>query len=162
MGEATITAARNDAQGRARLTVLDSPDRDALVAFYEATNGANWWNNSGWLLDAPLNTWRGVKTNEWGRVVGLSSYNNNLRGRIPPEIGKLEKLEDLWLGDVLLTEPIPPEIGELKALKKLGLWASSMGRYQARFRRKSGPGELGAVGPHYFHLHDSILQNSVI
>ena len=29
-------------------------DRAALVAFYNATGGPNWANNTGWLTDAPL------------------------------------------------------------------------------------------------------------
>ena len=177
MGQATIAATRDDSRASADLTVLDSPDRDALVAFYEATNGTDWWNKSGWLSEQPLNTWRGVKTNEWGRVVDIFLASNNLTGRIPPEIGKLEKLENLFLGYLLLAAPIPPELGELTALKKLTLWGKflekipgpippELGRlanletlYLGQFRLKGSiPPELGDLASlTRLTLHDNNL-----
>ena len=177
MGEATITAARDSARGNAHLTVLESPDRDVLVAFYKATNGSNWWDNNGWLSEEPLNDWRGVRTNEWGRVVELFLASNNLRGRIPSELGKLAKLEKLFLGYLLLTDPIPPEIGELTALKELFLWGKflekipgpippELGRlanlerlYLGQFRLKGSiPPELGDLAAlTTLTLHDNGL-----
>ena len=44
-------------------------DREALVAFYNATNGKNWRYNDNWLSDAPLGEWYGVNTNGDGRVI---------------------------------------------------------------------------------------------
>ena len=35
-------------------------ERAALVALYEATNGANWANRANWLSDEPLWEWHGV------------------------------------------------------------------------------------------------------
>ncbi|WP_420448359.1 Ig-like domain-containing protein [Candidatus Palauibacter sp.] len=52
-GTATITATTGDARGTAEITV-ENPDRAALVALYNATNGPNWVNNENWLTDAPL------------------------------------------------------------------------------------------------------------
>ena len=37
-------------------------DRAALVALYEATDGANWKYDYYWLSDVPLNEWYGVTT----------------------------------------------------------------------------------------------------
>ena len=35
-------------------------DRDALIAFYNATDGPNWTDNTNWCSDEPLDTWYGV------------------------------------------------------------------------------------------------------
>ena len=55
-------------------------DRKALVAFYRATDGANWNNSTGWDTAVDLSDWYGIKTNDQGRVVKLGLYDNNLRG----------------------------------------------------------------------------------
>ena len=47
-------------------------DREALVALYNATNGQNWFENDNWLSDAPLGEWKGVNTNDDGRVLAAS------------------------------------------------------------------------------------------
>ena len=46
-------------------------DRAALVELYNATDGANWTNNTNWLSDEPMREWHGVVTDEGtgGRVV---------------------------------------------------------------------------------------------
>ena len=43
-------------------------DRAALIALYEATDGANWDDSTGWLSDAPLDDWYGVTTDTDNRV----------------------------------------------------------------------------------------------
>ena len=48
-------------------------DREALVAFYNATNGEAWLHQDNWLSDAPLGEWHGVTTNDNGRVRSLRS-----------------------------------------------------------------------------------------
>ena len=64
-GTATITASAGGASGTAKITV-NNPDRAALVALYEATDGPNWANSQKWLTDAPLREWYGVETvGEW-------------------------------------------------------------------------------------------------
>ena len=62
-------------------------DRAVLVAFDKATWGYQWTYSRNWLSDRPLNEWHGVNTNEQGRVITLSLYDNQLSGRIPPELG---------------------------------------------------------------------------
>ena len=69
-GTATITATAGSAQGTAEITVAN-PDRGALEALYNATDGPNWLNNDNWLSDAPLGEWYGVDTDASGRVTGL-------------------------------------------------------------------------------------------
>ena len=36
------------------VTGTSASDRAALVAFYNATDGPNWWNNANWMSNAPL------------------------------------------------------------------------------------------------------------
>ena len=127
-GMATITAAVGEASGTSEITV-ENPDRAALVALYEATDGPNWRNSENWLTEAPLGEWFGVETNREGRVVTLAmsywdpqteqSVGNGVSGPIPPELGNLANLERLYLHENDLTGPIPPELGNLANLERL-------------------------------------------
>ena len=114
-------------------------DRKALVAFYHATGGPNWKNNSGWLSDQPLWAWYGVDINPCpdvfecdaeriaaARVIGLGLVDNGLTGSIPPETGNLSELEDLDLSENSLTGSIPPELGNLSELYSLDLSENSL------------------------------------
>lgn len=96
-------------------------DRDALIAFYNATNGDDWHDNDNWLSDAPLGEWHGVLVDANGRVVRLSLSENGLLGTIPPELGNLSHLEELYLNDNRLEGEIPPELGRLANLGTLSL-----------------------------------------
>jgi len=89
-------------------------ERAALVALYNATDGANWTDNANWLSAAPLETWYGVTTDENGRVTELRLGGNGLRGTIP-DLSALRYLEVLFLSSNLLSGPAP----ELSALTKL-------------------------------------------
>ena len=46
-------------------------DRDALVALYNGTGGANWRRSRNWLTEIPVGQWHGVTTDRAGRVTGL-------------------------------------------------------------------------------------------
>ena len=52
-------------------------DRAALEAFYDATGGASWTNNTNWKTAAPLDEWHGVTTDAAGRVTGCSSITTS-------------------------------------------------------------------------------------
>ena len=130
-GTATITATAGDALGTSEITV-ENPDRAALVALYEATDGPNWVSNEGWLTDAPLGEWYGVDTNGPGRVIRLDLGGrwdseaqvyipHGLTGPIPPELGSLANLTWLGLSRNALSGPIPPELGSLANLTWLNL-----------------------------------------
>ena len=96
-------------------------DRDALVALFAATDGDNWVNNENWLSNAPLDRWHGVSTDGDERVTDLELFENELRGTIPPELGRLANLTRLILFDNELRGEIPPALGNLANLERLYL-----------------------------------------
>ena len=96
-------------------------DREALIAFYNATNGDHWRDSTNWLTSAPLSDWHGVSTNSEGRVALLVLRGNSLTGAVPPEIGELINLRYLSLGSNQLTGTLPPEVGNLTRLEVLSL-----------------------------------------
>ena len=97
-------------------------DRDALVAFYNATDGDSWSiTRHNWLSSMPLDDWYGVTTDADGRVVQLVlSYDVGLDGKIPPELGSLTGLTDLRLHSGV-RGTIPSELGNLVNLTYLDL-----------------------------------------
>ncbi len=113
------------------------PDRAALVALYNATDGPNWVNNENWLTDAPLRDWYGVATDASGRVVRVDLAGRwdseaqewipyGLSGPIPPELGSLANLQDLYLNANELTGTIPAELGSLANLTRLDLFENQL------------------------------------
>ena len=99
----------------------------ALVAFYNATDGPNWKDNTNWLTDAPLGDWAGVSANRItgnGRVVGecvtqLWLNSNRLKGELPADLGSLHSLAELYLSNNQLSGEIPAELGSLLNLQRL-------------------------------------------
>ena len=112
-------------------------DRAALVALYNATDGANWLNNGNWLSNAPMGEWHGVTTDSDGRVTQLILDNNQLTGEISAELGSLSSLTVLDLHNNQLTGEIPAELGNLTNLELLDLG----------YNRLTGeiPAELGSL-----------------
>ncbi|MBL7850136.1 MAG: VCBS repeat-containing protein [Cyclobacteriaceae bacterium] len=103
---------------------VPAAQRNALIALYNATDGANWTDNTGW-LSADESTWYGI-TVIGCDITGISLDGNNLSGTIPPEIGDLPALEFLEMGANLLNGSIPPEIGNLTSLVHLNLGLNSL------------------------------------
>ena len=133
-GRATVTVEADGARATAEITV-ENPDRAALVALYNATDGPNWVDNTNWLTDAPLGEWYGVTTDATGRVVALNlrgkpkdpGYaSHGLSGQIPIEVGLLASLRSLDLIGNDLSGPIPPELGQLANLQTLDLSQNSL------------------------------------
>ena len=98
-----------------------------LAAIYEATDGANWTNNTNWLSDKPASEWHGLALDESSNVVGLELNNNNLSGDIPHELGDLSSLERLSLFGNRLSGDIPAELGSLSNLEYLFLGGNRVG-----------------------------------
>ncbi|CAM9188513.1 unnamed protein product [Ectocarpus sp. 6 AP-2014] len=117
VGNIRVDARDEDDMGYETPTV--SSDRNALVALYRSTDGANWKKIDNWDTDAELSQWHGVQVNGGGRVVKLCLPNNNLQGRIPKELGVLSELETLELCENHLDGAIPGELGSLTELRTL-------------------------------------------
>lgn len=113
-------------------TLITTSQRQALIAFYNATGGDNWTNNSGWKT-APLypdgfampgteSGWHGLTVDSGTHTVtGIDFTSNNLVGTIPAGLGNLTSLTNLNLYGNPLTGSIPAEIGNLTALQSLYL-----------------------------------------
>ena len=86
---------------------------------YKATNGSQW--NSTWNLEAPVNSWYGVKV-ENDKIVEINLQFNNLQGTLPQEIGNLIYLRKMNLGFNKLAGTLPSSIKNLKDLKNLELF----------------------------------------
>src|SRR4051812_44353134 len=89
--------------------------RDALIAVYNATNGAKWTNNTNWLGPAGTEcTWYDVQCDDKETtVIELTLIANNLQGTIPAAISGLSDLQELLIYDNVLTGTIPASIGQL-------------------------------------------------
>jgi hypothetical protein len=122
-----------------RAQQIPSSEFNALVDLYNATDGPNWTNNTGW--NTTTNNvdggWSGV-TVENGHVTELFLGQNGLVGTLPSSLGDLEELTTLYLNNNELTGPIPGQWGNLSQLEVLFLTSNSL----------SGPlpPELGNLG----------------
>ena len=101
-------------------------DRAVLVELYNATDGANWTNNTNWLSDRPIREWHGVINDADGRVSDLLLGRNELTGEIPKELGSLSNLKNLYLHANQLTGEIPMELGDLSNLQRLILSSNQL------------------------------------
>ena len=96
-------------------------DKAVLAKIYDATGGANWYDNSNWLSNRRIREWHGVTNDANGRITGLFLAGNWLTGSIPPELGDLSNLESLHLHFNQLSGTIPTELGNLSELRWLNL-----------------------------------------
>ena len=89
------------------LVVPEVPEeRAALVALYEATDGANWRRQDHWLSDVSIANWYGVHTDQEGHVTSLFLENNGLEGTLP-DLSALASLVSLNLSINRLSGPAP-------------------------------------------------------
>jgi hypothetical protein len=85
----------------------------ALIDLYNATDGAHWTNNAGWLEPFPC-SWFGIFCNLDGdHVNAIILSNNNLKGIIPPQLSDLTELGVLELQGNALTGSIPAGLSHL-------------------------------------------------
>ena len=94
-------------------------DREALIAFFHATDGPSWTHKRHWLSAAPFATWYGSGADADGRVRALKLSQNRLRGERSPKLGNLTNLVELNLDGNQFTGQLTEEIGDLKRLVRL-------------------------------------------
>ena len=132
-------------------------ERDALVALYNSTDGANWTDNTGWLGEAGTEcSWFGVRcyADSGKSVSNLFFWQNGLNGTIPSELGNLSNLTNLHLGSNSLTGTIPSELGNLTKLGQILLFSNSL--------TGGIPSELGNLANlTYLQLSNNSLSGSI-
>ena len=101
-------------------------EREALVALYNATDGASWTDSMNWLTTADLGEWHGVTTNTDGEVTQLDLSNNKLSGSLPVALGNLRNLTHLYLHRNALSGAIPPDLGLFENLTHLYLHRNAL------------------------------------
>lgn len=120
-------------------------DSLALIALYNALDGANWKKGAGggkaipqtrangvypWDLNMPVNTWSGitVATVEGEpRVTEISlEMVDGFKGTLPGEIGNFNALKVLSLNGKQLTGKVPAEIVSLRTLEEFNLFDASI------------------------------------
>jgi|GEM_PF-1182380 len=99
---------------------VNEQDSLALVAVYNALDGPNWADNTGW-LEEPVASWFGVLVDDAGRVTELDLNFNELFGFLPAELGDLSELLLLDFNDNFLLGQIPPQLGNLSNIEVLDL-----------------------------------------
>jgi hypothetical protein len=114
---------------------IPASERAALIALYNATNGDNWSDNSGWktpplhsdgfAMPGTENNWSGISTSG-NAVISIRLSLNQLNGSIPSELGNLGNLEVLYLYSNQLIGSIPPELGNLSSLKFFFLYSNKL------------------------------------
>ena len=107
-------------------------DSLALVALYNATNGANWINK--WNLSQAMDMWYGIELNSNGCVSILHLCEdcvcgpcdgNNLNGTLPNEIGDLSELTSFAIvNNPALIGSIPTSISKLQKVTFFSLEAN--------------------------------------
>jgi Leucine-rich repeat (LRR) protein len=100
------------------VTEIPQAECEALVTFYNATNGFGWTRVDGWLSSTLPSTWYGVTVVD-GHVVSLYLSDNQLGGYLPAELQNLPYLDYLNLKWNYITGSIPAEVGNLSNLTYL-------------------------------------------
>ena len=86
----------------------------AVLEEWFRLDGNNWNRHTNWCSDLPLNEWRGVTTNENGKITVLYLSGNNI-SFVPSELSQLTKLTHLDL-DYNNISLVSLELSQLKYL----------------------------------------------
>jgi hypothetical protein len=104
---------------------VPSDERAALIAFFQATGGDDWYIKSRWLGPAGTECqWYGVTCAgpaEDRYVLRLILPDNHLVGELPASLAALDRLTALLLADNQLSGSLPENLWDLPALQHLTL-----------------------------------------
>lgn len=106
------------------IRTIVTADSVALVAFYNALNGAGWTTKTNWLTGA-ANTWQGVSVAS-ERVTVLELPSNNLNGTLPAALFNLSQLTELNVSNNAISGTLPPEVDDLTSLQILDVSDNDM------------------------------------
>ena len=82
------------------VTQIPKAECQALVELHSYTNGASWWNKTGWLMTYTPCSWHGLSCSG-GHVVRLDLCGNRLAGNLPFSLGNLSHLQELSTAHLL-------------------------------------------------------------
>jgi hypothetical protein len=102
---------------------VPSSEANALIDFYNATDGDNWTTNTGWCTDTTVGNWDGV-TVEDGHVTILTLSNNSLSDTTNISFLGLTYLANIDLSDNSLSEISCNLI--LQALDAYGVYSGTL------------------------------------
>ena len=103
-------------------------DSLALVAIYNASDGAQWKDGRIWDLSTPIDGWYGVVVRE-GRVTSLKIGTKTITAKnweIPASISDLDQLDTLTLASNMVMGEFPEALYELRKLKVIDLSGNSL------------------------------------
>ncbi|WP_192085647.1 hypothetical protein [Algoriphagus sp. Y33] len=104
---------------------------DALMDFYQAMDGPNWYNNSGWSSADPnvvqdVSNFHGLTLDASGHVKWIMFWQNNLNGTIPESFGDLTYLEHIQMVRNPHIGQLPQSLGNLDKVVELLLYGNNM------------------------------------
>lgn len=110
------------------VTDIPPAECEVLVVLYNSTNGANWFDNTNWLITLTPCDWFGVVCKN-KHVTELNLGENELEGNLTDlvfELRELDELTNLSLNDNRLSGEFPSSIGFLTSLEILDLYGNSL------------------------------------
>ena len=91
----------------------NASDAGVLEVLYRSLGGRHWTNSNRWLQTPALGEWHGVTADSLGRVLTLDLSRNALSGQLAPELGELEVMTRLRIGDNSLSGRLPLSLARL-------------------------------------------------
>ncbi|OIV98600.1 hypothetical protein TanjilG_23039 [Lupinus angustifolius] len=96
-------------------------EANALLNWKASLDNQSQVSLSSWYGNNPCSNWVGIHCDESKSVSNISLRDMGLRGRIPPTIGNLSNLQELYLYNNTLSSSIPDEVGKLYSLTHMQL-----------------------------------------
>lgn len=97
-----------------------------MIELYNLTNGENWYDNTNWLSEEPIENWFGIEVWGNGRIKEISLFENNLDGTLPSSFAIIDEIEFIDLSFNLLTGYLADDIWSLENLRYLFLYENSL------------------------------------